>query len=64
MIRYPPADEPLCEVLESHEAADDGPVHGPTFELWLRVWEAVEGLERGETWEQEGEPGAFGGRFQ
>lgn len=57
-IEGEPANKPFGNVFEGDEHADDGPVHRPSLEFWLRVWKAIEGLERRETGQQERKPGA------
>jgi hypothetical protein len=55
-----PANDPLCDVFKCDEYADDGPIHRPSLEFWLRMGEMVEGLEGGETGQEERKPGAVG----
>lgn len=53
-----PAHEPLCEMLESQECAENDPVSGPSLQLSLRGWRLAYDLVRRVTWQQEYKPGA------
>lgn len=53
-----PAHEPLCEMLEGEECAENYPVRGPSLELSLRGWCLAYDLVRRVARQQERKPGA------